>query len=101
MMVLEMMAMLVTICGGILAALYWFYNRMAALRRENDDLRTYIAALQAVPQQPAGADYLQDAQGERFCIRCFNASQKHWKLIKEAGHWRCPVCGTESTHIKA
>jgi hypothetical protein len=96
MMLLEVMATLVTICGGILAALYWFYSRMAALRRENDELRAYIAAMQAAPQQPAGADYLQDAQGERLCIRCFHTAQKQWKLIKEGDHWHCPVCGSQS-----
>ena len=90
--------MLVTICGGILGGLYWLYSRMAGLRRENDDLRAYIAALQTAPRQPDGADYLQDPQGERLCIRCFHTSQKQWKLIKDRAHWRCPVCGQESVH---
>ncbi len=98
MIALELMAMLVTIFGGLLAGAYWLYSRMNALRKNNDELRAYIANLQAAPQQPDGADFLQNAQGERLCIRCFNTSQKQWKLIKEGAQWRCPVCGTESVH---
>ena len=96
MIALEMMAMLVTICGGLLAAAYWLYSRMSALRRNNDELRAYIANLQAAPRQPDGADYLQNAQGERLCIRCFNSTQKQWKLIKDETRWRCPVCDATS-----
>ena len=98
MIALEMMAMLVTICGGLLAGAYWLYSRMTALRRNNAELREYIANLQAAPQQPDGADYLQNAQGERLCIRCFNTTQKQWKLIKDGAEWRCPVCGAASVH---
>lgn len=101
MIALELMAMLVTICGGLLAGAYWLYSRMNALRRENDELRTYIAALQSAPQQPDGADYLQNAQGEKLCIRCFNSTQKQWKLIKDGADWRCPVCNATSARHPA
>ena len=74
---------------------------MNALRRENDELRTYIAALQSAPQQPDGADYLQNAQGEKLCIRCFNSTQKQWKLIKDGADWRCPVCNAASARHPA
>jgi hypothetical protein len=96
MIALELMAMLVTILGGLLAGAYWLYSRMNELRRNNDELREYIANLQAAPQQPDGADYLQNMQGERLCIHCFSSTQKQWKLIKDGTHWRCPVCGTAS-----
>jgi biopolymer transport protein ExbB/TolQ len=101
MIALEMMAMLVTIFGGLLAAAYWLYSRMSALRRNNEELREYIANLQSAPQQPDGADYLQNAQGERLCIRCFNSTQKQWKLIQDGAQWRCPVCDGVSVHRPA
>ncbi|MGD9780819.1 MAG: hypothetical protein AB7V14_01560 [Kiritimatiellia bacterium] len=101
MIALELMAMLVTICGGLLAGAYWLYSRMNALRRENDELRTYIAGLQSAPRQPDGADYLQNAQGERLCIRCFNSTQKQWKLIEDGTNWRCPVCDSVSARRPA
>lgn len=98
MIAIELLAALVTICGGLLAGAYWLYSRMNALRKNNDELRAYIASLQTAPVQPDGADYLQNTQGERLCIRCFNSTQKQWKLIPDGPHWRCPVCGTESVH---
>ena len=98
MIALELLAALVTICGGLLAGAVWLFSRMSALRKNNDELRAYIAALQTAPIQPDGADYLQNAQGERLCIRCFNSTQKQWKLIPDGPHRRCPVCGTESVH---
>ena len=98
MIALRLLAALVTICGGLLAGAVWLFSRMSALRKNNDELRAYIAALQTAPTQPDGADYLQNAQGERLCIRCFNSTQKQWKLIPDGPHWRCPVCGTESVH---
>ena len=101
MIALEMLAMLVTICGGLLAGAYWLYSRMNALRRNNEELREYIANLQAAPQQPDGADYLQNAQGERLCIRCFSSTQKQWKLLPDGTQWRCPVCNSVSVHRPA
>ena len=98
MIALELLAALVTICGGLLAGAVWLFSRMSALRKNNDELRAYIAALQTAPIQPDGAAYLQNAQGERLCIRCFNSTQKQWELIPDGPHWRCPVCGTESVH---
>ena len=101
MIALELLAMLVTICGGLLAGAYWLYSRMNALRRDNDELRAYIAGLENTPRQPDGADYLQNAQGERLCIRCFNSTQKQWKLIEDGPRWRCPVCNGTSVHRPA
>jgi hypothetical protein len=98
MMVLESLAALVTILGGFVAALFWMYGRMVALRRENDELRNRLNASQAVPSQPANADYLVDEEGNRLCIRCFHTSQSRWKLLQEADGWRCPVCGNVSRH---
>ena len=97
MIVLETMARLVTICGGVLASLFWLYTRLSSLRRENEKLREYISAIQSAPKQPAGADYVQDDQGNRICIHCYHSSQKQWKLIKETNGWRCPVCGAQSS----
>ena len=98
MMALESLAALVTIVGGIVAAFFWMYGRMANLRRENDDLRNRISAMQTAPQQPLNADYLVDEDQNRLCIRCYNTSQGRWKLLKEENCWKCPVCGTESRH---
>ena len=98
MIALEALAALVTIVGGIVAAFFWMYGRIANLRRENDELRSRIQAMQAAPQQPLNADYLVDEDQNRLCIRCYNTSQSRWKLLKEGACWKCPVCGAESRH---
>ena len=98
MIALEALAALVTIVGGIVAAFFWMYGRIANLRRENDQLRDLLNAAQTAPQQPLNADYLVDEDRNRLCIRCYNTSQKRWKLMKEGDCWKCPVCGTESRH---
>ena len=98
MIALEGLAALVTIVGGIVAAFFWMNGRIANLRRENDELRNQLALFQTAPQQPPNADYLVDEDQNRLCIRCFNASQTRWKLLKEGASWKCPVCGSEARH---
>jgi hypothetical protein len=98
MLALESLAAIVTILGGIVAALFWMYGRMVALRRENDHLQKCLYAMKTAPNQPANADYLVDGEGSRLCIRCYHTSQSRWKLLREANGWRCPVCGNESRH---
>jgi hypothetical protein len=98
MIALEGLAALVTIIGGIVAAFFWMYGRIANLRRENDGLRGQIQSMRAAPQQPLNADYLVDDDQNRLCIRCYNTSQSRWKLLKESDCWKCPVCGAESRH---
>lgn len=96
MIALEALAALVTIVGGIVAAFFWMNGRIVNLRRENDELRARMQAVLGAPQQPPNADYLVDGDQNRLCIRCYNASQSRWKLLKEGALWKCPVCGSES-----
>ena len=92
MIILESLAALVTICGGIVAALFWFFSKLYALRRENDTLRARLAELENGPSQPEGREYLTDADGTPICIRCYSGSRNRWKLVPDGSHFRCPVC---------
>ncbi len=98
MIALESLAALVTILGGIVAVIIWLLGRIAVLKKENDELYARLQSLATAPQQPANADYLVDADGNRLCIRCYNTSQARWKLLQDGGAWKCPVCGSESRH---
>ncbi len=93
MFALESIAALVTIIGGVAALLVWTLGRVSAFKAENEQLRAQLAALQGAPRQPPGCDYLEDSDGSPLCIHCYSTVQHRWKLIKEDGHQRCPVCG--------
>ncbi|MEI7782137.1 MAG: hypothetical protein WCJ18_09470 [Planctomycetota bacterium] len=98
MFALESIAALVTIFGGVAALLVWTFGRVATYKQENASLRAQLAAVQAAPRQPPGCDYLEDSEGTPLCIHCFSTAGQRWKLIKENGQQRCPVCGKVTAH---
>jgi len=98
MFALESIAALVTIFGGVAALLVWTFGRVAAFKRENASLRAQLADLQTAPRQPPGCDYLEDRDGAALCIHCYSTAGQRWKLIKENGQQRCPVCGKTTAH---
>ena len=98
MFALESIAALVTIIGGVAALLVWMLGRVATFKQENEKLRAQLLALQTAPRQPPGCDYLEDSDGSPICIHCYSTVQHRWKLIKENGQQRCPVCGKVTTH---
>lgn len=92
MIILESLAALVTICGGIVAALVWIFSKLVALRQENETLRARLAEQQSGPVQPAGREYLVDEDQAPLCIRCYGNGHHRWKLVEDNGRLRCPVC---------
>ena len=92
MIILESLAALVTICGGIVAALVWIYTRLVALRQENESLRAQLAERDHAPVQPAGREYLVDEGQTPLCIRCYGNGHNRWKLVADHDRLRCPVC---------